>query len=78
MFYRQRRVGLQGVHFDCLKFRSMSSDADTRLTAVRHLNESDGPLFKIRNDPRVTPVGRFIRRYSLMSCLSSSTCCAVT
>ncbi len=65
VFYRQRRVGLQGVHFDCLKFRSMSSDADTRLTAVRHLNESDGPLFKIRNDPRVTPVGRFIRRYSL-------------
>jgi exopolysaccharide biosynthesis polyprenyl glycosylphosphotransferase len=65
VFFRQRRVGLHGDQFDCLKFRSMSCDAEDTRTLLLHLNESDGPLFKIREDPRITQVGRFIRRYSL-------------
>jgi exopolysaccharide biosynthesis polyprenyl glycosylphosphotransferase len=65
VFYRSERIGLDGKSFQMIKFRSMVDGADSRLADVAHLNESGGLLFKIRRDPRVTPVGRFIRRYSV-------------
>ena len=65
VLYRQVRVGLNGQPFTMLKFRSMVVDADQRLTELRDANISDGLLFKIRNDPRITPVGRWLRRLSL-------------
>jgi exopolysaccharide biosynthesis polyprenyl glycosylphosphotransferase len=65
VLYRQERVGVQGRTFMMLKFRSMVVDADKRLEEIRAENISDGLLFKMRNDPRVTPVGRWLRRFSL-------------
>ena len=65
VLYRQERVGLNGRSFTMLKFRSMVVDADRRLDALRDDNISDGLLFKMRDDPRVTPVGRWLRRLSL-------------
>jgi lipopolysaccharide/colanic/teichoic acid biosynthesis glycosyltransferase len=58
-------VGLNGSSFTMLKFRSMVADADRQLDDLRGDNISDGLLFKVRNDPRVTPVGRLLRRLSL-------------
>ena len=51
--------------FDCFKFRTMYRDADAQQQELEALNEADGALFKIRDDPRMTPVGRFLRRFSL-------------
>ncbi|MBG0561575.1 sugar transferase [Actinoplanes aureus] len=65
VLFRQVRVGRDGRHFRMFKFRSMYVDAEARLHELRHLNEHDGVLFKIRDDPRVTPVGRWLRRFSL-------------
>jgi len=65
VLYRQRRVGEGGRPFVMLKFRSMYVDAEQRLAELRPLSEADGPLFKLRNDPRVTRVGRVLRRWSL-------------
>jgi exopolysaccharide biosynthesis polyprenyl glycosylphosphotransferase len=65
VFFRQTRVGKNGRPFKMLKFRSMRIDAEARLESLRALNEASGPVFKMRNDPRVTRVGRFIRRTSL-------------
>jgi exopolysaccharide biosynthesis polyprenyl glycosylphosphotransferase len=65
VFFRQRRVGREGKTFSVWKFRTMYVDAEDRLAALVDQNESDGLLFKIRNDPRVTPVGRFLRASSL-------------
>jgi exopolysaccharide biosynthesis polyprenyl glycosylphosphotransferase len=65
IFYAQERVGKNGRCFRCYKFRSMVTNADELLPQITEMNESSGPLFKIRNDPRLTRVGRFIRRYSL-------------
>jgi exopolysaccharide biosynthesis polyprenyl glycosylphosphotransferase len=65
VFFRQRRVGLNGRAFTFHKFRSMRLDAEAQLAALRAQNEVGGPVFKMRNDPRVTRVGRFIRRTSL-------------
>ena len=65
VLYRQERVGLNGRSFTMLKFRSMVVDADRRLEDLRDDNISDGLLFKMRDDPRVTPVGRWLRRLSL-------------
>jgi exopolysaccharide biosynthesis polyprenyl glycosylphosphotransferase len=65
VFFRQDRVGKNGVTFRMHKFRSMYVDAEQRLEALRDRNEQDGPLFKMKDDPRVTPVGGFIRRFSL-------------
>ena len=65
VFFRQTRVGKNGRPFQMLKFRSMHIDAESRLESLRALNEVSGPVFKMRNDPRVTRVGRFIRRTSL-------------
>lgn len=63
--FRQERVGMEGVHFGMLKFRSMVVDAELRLADLAHRNEGNGVLFKIKNDPRVTRVGGFLRKYSL-------------
>jgi len=65
VFFRQTRVGKNGRPFKMLKFRSMYVDAEDRLESLRAQNEASGPVFKMRNDPRVTRVGRFIRRTSL-------------
>jgi exopolysaccharide biosynthesis polyprenyl glycosylphosphotransferase len=65
IFYRQERVGKNGQRFGMLKFRSMVTNADKKLADLRSRNEATGPLFKMRDDPRVTQVGRFIRRWSL-------------
>ena len=68
--YSQKRVGRIGRNgevetFDMYKFRSMHKGADERLADLKDLNEADGPLFKIKDDPRVTRIGRFIRRHSI-------------
>jgi exopolysaccharide biosynthesis polyprenyl glycosylphosphotransferase len=65
VFYTQDRVGLRGRKFKFYKFRSMCIDADAKKHELKQLNEMDGPVFKIKNDPRVTRVGRFIRKFSL-------------
>jgi exopolysaccharide biosynthesis polyprenyl glycosylphosphotransferase len=65
VLYVQERMGMNRRRFKLYKFRSMTVDADRRRQELAHLNEMDGPVFKIRNDPRVTPVGRFIRRTSI-------------
>ncbi|MGW0172744.1 sugar transferase [Rhodococcus sp. NPDC003322] len=65
VFYRQTRVGRAGTTFEMIKFRSMFRDADARLAELARANEGAGVLFKIRDDPRVTRVGHFIRRYSI-------------
>jgi exopolysaccharide biosynthesis polyprenyl glycosylphosphotransferase len=64
-FFRQTRVGRGGREFQVLKFRSMVVDAEARLVELRKRNQAAGLLFKIKNDPRITPVGRVLRRYSL-------------
>ncbi len=63
--FRQRRVGRFGRPFAVVKFRTMFVDAEQRLAALRSSNESDGLLFKMRHDPRVTPLGALLRRTSL-------------
>ena len=65
VIYRQTRCGLFGRKFTLYKFRSMREGAEDVLWEIRHLNEMDGPVFKMRNDPRVTPVGRFLRKSSV-------------
>lgn len=65
LFFRSRRVGLSGQPFDMLKFRSMYIDAEKRQAELMAKNDNDGPCFKMKHDPRITPVGRFIRRLSL-------------
>ncbi|MCK5131347.1 MAG: sugar transferase [Candidatus Sabulitectum sp.] len=65
VFYRQTRLGRGNVPFRMLKFRSMRIGAHDEKTALSHRNESEGPLFKIRNDPRITGTGKFIRRWSI-------------
>lgn len=63
--FKQTRAGRNGRKFTMLKFRSMVVDAEARKAALAHLNEMDGPVFKIRRDPRITPIGAFIRKTSL-------------
>jgi len=66
VFYRQERIGLSGEPFHILKFRSMIMNADAGLAALlEQQGNGDTPLFKIKHDPRITPVGRVIRRYSI-------------
>ncbi len=65
VFYRDRRIGLGEQEFGMMKFRTMYADAAQRQAALENENEASGPLFKIKDDPRVTPVGRFLRRFSL-------------
>ena len=65
ILYRSRRPGIGGAPFSCFKFRTMRSGADQQQADIESLNEASGPLFKIRDDPRMTSVGRFLRRFSL-------------
>jgi exopolysaccharide biosynthesis polyprenyl glycosylphosphotransferase len=65
IFYSSERIGKKGRVFHCTKFRTMVRDAEKRRADVMHMNERDGVLFKISNDPRITNVGRFLRKYSL-------------
>jgi exopolysaccharide biosynthesis polyprenyl glycosylphosphotransferase len=65
IFYRSARVGRKGRIFTCYKFRTMVQNADALQDNLRQFNERNGVLFKIANDPRVTGVGRFLRKYSL-------------
>jgi exopolysaccharide biosynthesis polyprenyl glycosylphosphotransferase len=64
-FFRQVRVGKDGKEFLIWKFRSMYADAEARLAALRDKSDGNGVLFKMRSDPRVTPVGAFLRKFSL-------------
>jgi exopolysaccharide biosynthesis polyprenyl glycosylphosphotransferase len=65
VFFLQRRCGLHGRLFTLYKFRTMVADAEARRREIEHLNEMDGPVFKARSDPRVTRVGRLLRKFSL-------------
>ena len=65
VIFRQERIGLRGRPFTLLKFRTMVAGADLMLDQLRDQNEADGPLFKLHRDPRVTRVGRILRRYSI-------------
>ena len=64
IFYKAQRIGRKGRTFRCYKFRTMIADAEKQKEKLKHMNERDGILFKITNDPRVTRVGRFLRKYS--------------
>jgi exopolysaccharide biosynthesis polyprenyl glycosylphosphotransferase len=65
VLFRQQRIGRGGVEFTMLKFRSMYSDAEQRLGDLYALSDGNGVIFKLRDDPRMTPLGRWIRRFSL-------------
>lgn len=65
ILFRQERVGLNGRRFALIKFRTMVRDAESRKALLEAANEMDGPVFKMRGDPRVTPLGRLLRRLSL-------------
>lgn len=65
VFYTQTRVGKNGKTFQIIKFRSMISNADKLLARLKNQNEVEGAMFKMKNDPRITRVGRVIRKYSL-------------
>jgi len=65
VIFRQKRVGIHGTEFDVLKFRTMVVNAEARLAELAAQNEADGPLFKLQRDPRVTRIGRLLRRFSL-------------
>jgi exopolysaccharide biosynthesis polyprenyl glycosylphosphotransferase len=65
VFFRQTRIGKDGAAFNCLKFRTMVTDAEARLAELHAVQGFTGGLFKMKNDPRITRPGRFLRRYSL-------------
>lgn len=65
IFFRQQRSGLNGQPFTMLKFRSMVTDAEQRQAELAAFNEMSGPVFKVSDDPRVTPVGKIMRRFSI-------------
>lgn len=65
ILFRQERSGLNGRPFTMLKFRSMVTDAEQRRHELEKLNEMSGPVFKVTNDPRITPFGRLLRKYSI-------------
>jgi exopolysaccharide biosynthesis polyprenyl glycosylphosphotransferase len=65
ILYTSERIGKKGQVFRCTKFRTMVPDADEHRAEMMHMNERDGVLFKIAKDPRITRVGRFLRKYSL-------------
>jgi lipopolysaccharide/colanic/teichoic acid biosynthesis glycosyltransferase len=65
VFYRQERIGKNGRPFALLKFRTMVQGAEALRTLLDYRNEASGPLFKVRDDPRITPLGRWLRRLSI-------------
>ena len=65
VFFYQERVGINQRRFKMYKFRSMVQDAEAQRESLEELNEKEGPIFKVSHDPRVTRIGRFIRKYSI-------------
>lgn len=65
VFYKQKRIGLYGKEFEMYKFRSMRQDADKEFEKIKKLNETNELMFKVKDDPRITRVGKFIRKYSI-------------
>ena len=65
IFYTQTRIGEGGRPFEMIKFRSMVQNAGSMKVALSDVNEMDGPVFKMKNDPRITAIGRFIRKHSI-------------
>ena len=65
VFFRQERIGFNKRRFRLIKFRTMVDGADGQQATLEHLNEADGPVFKIKSDPRITRVGRYLRRFSI-------------
>ena len=65
IFYKQKRSGINGRVFNMLKLRTMVNDAEKQKEKLKHLNEMSGPVFKIKNDPRVTRVGKLLRKFSI-------------
>jgi exopolysaccharide biosynthesis polyprenyl glycosylphosphotransferase len=65
VFFIQDRFGLNKRRFRMIKFRTMRADAEARMQEIEHLNEKSGPIFKIRNDPRITRIGRWLRKTSI-------------
>lgn len=65
IFYRHKRKGYRGKDFEFLKFRTMVVNADKILEKIRHLSERSGPVFKMKNDPRITRIGRLLRKFSI-------------
>ena len=65
VLFRQDRIGINGHHFRMLKFRSMVTDAEAQLAALQDLSEGNTVMFKMKDDPRITPIGKFLRRFSL-------------
>jgi len=65
IFFTQKRIGQNKRKFTIYKFRSMAVDAENKMRELEHLNELSGPVFKIKRDPRITPVGRFLRKTSI-------------
>jgi exopolysaccharide biosynthesis polyprenyl glycosylphosphotransferase len=65
VFFVQKRLGLNKRHFGIYKFRTMVVDAEKKMKEIEHLNEVSGPVFKIKNDPRITPIGKFLRKTSI-------------
>lgn len=65
VFFKQKRIGRNKRRFTIYKFRSMTVDAENKIKQLEHLNEVTGPVFKIKQDPRITPIGRFLRKTSI-------------
>jgi exopolysaccharide biosynthesis polyprenyl glycosylphosphotransferase len=65
ILFTQKRLGLNKRRFNVYKFRTMVLDAEKRMREIEHLNEVSGPVFKVKNDPRIIPIGRFLRKTSL-------------
>jgi exopolysaccharide biosynthesis polyprenyl glycosylphosphotransferase len=65
VFFLQKRIGQNKRRFTIFKFRTMAADAEARMQQMQHLNEVSGPVFKIKHDPRITPVGSFLRKTSI-------------
>ena len=77
MFYSSERIGKKGHVFRCTKFRTMVRDAENKRADIMHMNERDGVLFKISNDPRITRArAASCANTPSMNCPSSSMCCA--
>lgn len=68
IFFKQKRSGLNGQPFTMYKFRSMETNAEQRQHEIAAMNEMTGPVFKVTNDPRITPIGRFLRKFSIDEC----------
>ncbi len=78
MFYKAARIGRKGRTFDCYKFRTMVPDADKLKADLAHMNERKSVLFKITDDPRITPSAASCASTRSTSCPSSTTSCAAT